>query len=459
MLKYIAVIIALSAVVYSNSVRGEFVSDDIPTIVKNEKITQALTLPSLVSISNALIYKAARFDPKLYHLFNTALHILNSLLVFYFLLTFFKPVSSFAGALLFAVHPVHTEAVSWVSGKPYLFLTLFVLVSFMFYRYATAAGRDKKGRQIGAYILAVIFYGCALFSNFQAVLYPAMIMLYDIIYRRWKKWPLWLPYIFITLGFVFTKVFLIRERVNTLTADMHMTSAGNFLYNMVFSIFTHLKLVIWPLKLTFYHEPLSITRGLLISEALLLLLFLCFVPYLYKKAKPALFGIGIFIVFLAMTYSPVPLAWLIAERYVYMPSVGICMLAAFFMEKCVYVPRAREAAVVALVLITGFYSIRTILRNEDWKTRANLWRATIKTSPLSAKAHNNMGDIYSIEGSIKKAATAFKTATVLRPDYADAYFNLGLTYQKMGRNEEAVLNINKAVSLKPELKKLIRTSR
>ncbi|MFH1504683.1 MAG: tetratricopeptide repeat protein [Candidatus Omnitrophota bacterium] len=443
----------------TNSIGGGFVSDDIGAIVKNERINKVWSSPSLVSAAQAVIYKTAKLNPEPYHLFNIFIHALNSVLVFCFFLLFFKLMPSFFSALLFAVHPVHTEAVSWISGLPYLFLTTFVLSSFLLYRYASEdSSHVRKKFFIGAaYLLSLFLYLCALFSNNQAVLYPAMIVLYDWIYRRRKKVLLWLPYVLITLAFVLTRTSSIGSRVETLSADMNLSGLSNSFFNIAFSIFSHLKLFFWPLKLTLYHEPLSISPGLLGIEIFLLVLFLGFSPLLFKKAKPAFFVVGIFIIFLGLTYSPVPLCWLVAERYVYLPSVGFCMLAAFLLDKyALKSPAVKEIAVIFLVIIIGLFSIRTIFRNSDWKDRASLWRATVKVSPLSPKAHNNIGDIYSLEGNYLKAAQAFQTAVKLRPDYADAYFNLALTYQKMGEMDQAVLNYKKAVSLKPELGKLIR---
>jgi predicted O-linked N-acetylglucosamine transferase (SPINDLY family) len=134
-------------------------------------------------------------------------------------------------------------------------------------------------------------------------------------------------------------------------------------------------------------------------------------------------------------------------RDCFAPKVGTVLT-----ENCPQVMTGKGGLVMALliVLITA-YATRTIIRNRDWRTHASVWRATVKVSPLSPKAHNNMGDVYSLEGNEEKAAAEFRRAIELKPDYADAYHNLALTYQRMGRLDEAVVNYEKAVLYNPRL--------
>lgn len=448
MAKYIVTIAVLSIVIYANSLTGGFISDDIPAIVNNPRIGEISACRGFSDLSNCTAYKIGGLNHMPYHLSNIILHSINSILVFYFLLIFFGLIPSFFGALLFASHPVHSEAVSWISGRPYLFLTLFLLSSFLLYRRTSFADRPK----ISLYLVSLFLFVLSLFSCTYAVFYPGMIVLFDFTYKKVRKnWKLWMPYILISLVWILSKNYIIGQRVASLQERMGTTGTSNPIFNMVFSLFNHAGLVIWPVKLTLYHEPLKISPQLLGVGIFFLFLIIPTLPFLFKNAKPLFFAIGLFVIFLCPTYSPVPISWLVAERYVYFPSISFSIFIAFFMEKYASVGKAREIAVIFLVILIGAYSLRTIYRNNDWKDRAALWRATVKSSPKSPKAHNNMGDIYSIEGDMETAAREFKMATELKPDYADAYHNLGLTCQKMGRLNEAVANYKKAVSINPRL--------
>jgi len=119
-MKYIFIVLALGSLIYANTLKNEFVSDDIPAIVNNPDISRLSFNGNLVTFSNSLDYRIGRLDPFIYHLTNLGLHLANSILVFLFLRLFFSPSACFWTALIFVVHPVHAEAVTWISGRPYL---------------------------------------------------------------------------------------------------------------------------------------------------------------------------------------------------------------------------------------------------------------------------------------------------------------------------------------------------
>jgi len=104
-----------------------------------------------------------------------------------------------------------------------------------------------------------------------------------------------------------------------------------------------------------------------------------------------------------------------------------------------------------LTLVVAAYSLRTLVRNRDWRTHASIWRATVAASPASPKARLNMGDVYSLEGDLEKSAQEFILTAQLKPDYAEAYHNLANIYYKMGRIDDAIANYRRAATLKPSL--------
>ena len=232
---------------------------------------------------------------------------------------------------------------------------------------------------------------------------------------------------------------------------------------MAYSVFSHLWLLFWPVNLTLYHEPYTASRPVIILMVCLLAALILLLPWIFRKSRPLFFSIGLFIVFLAPTYSPVLISWLIAERYLYIPSIAFSMWAAMILRP--FGPqndgRWRRpqndgskkigAAHYFLIVIIVLFSVRTFVRNFDWKSHASIWRATVKVSPLSPMAHNNMGDVYGLEGNQAKAAEEFKRAIELRPDYAYAYHNLANTYGKMGRIDEAMEGYSTAIRFNPGL--------
>ncbi|MBU1122327.1 MAG: tetratricopeptide repeat protein [Candidatus Omnitrophota bacterium] len=454
MTKYlILIIISLSFIIYGNSLNNAFVSDDIPDILNNPEISNISRLVdlnyfSLSGVTFTLNYLIAGYNPWIYHLTNIIIHILTSIAVFFFLRIFFKYWPSFWGTLLFVVHPIHTENITWISGRGHAFFGLFVLISFICYVKATSSYRFKWG----FFISAIAMYIFSLYSGPFALLYPAMIILYDVTFRKWKKhWKQWIVFLGLACFRLLFMIGTVSGRVVSISTDVGSVREVNWFFKIAYSFFSHLWLLLWPEKLTLYHDDLSISMTAIVLEVLALGFVILLLPFIFRRAKVIFFAICIFILFLAPTYSPVTITWLVAERYLYFPSIALSLVLAFLIEKFSRKRPFKIAGIVLLVSILIACSTHTIIRNFDWKTRASLWRATAKVSPNSAKAHNNMGDIHSGEGNLKEAVKSFKRAIELKPNYAHAYHNLAHTYQQMGYLEEAIKNYKEAININENL--------
>jgi tetratricopeptide (TPR) repeat protein len=228
----------------------------------------------------------------------------------------------------------------------------------------------------------------------------------------------------------------------------------NPFFNLVYSFFSHLWLLLWPARLTLYHEPAAISPPALNLGIVTLVILIIALFFLFKKAKEIFFAITLFILFLTPTYSPVMVSWLVAERYLYFPSIALSITASFLYDR--YVSPLRNIQKKNLLLglfifIIASFAVRTVARNEDWKTPQQLWRQTALVSPASPRAHNNLGDIYSQEGNTDGAIREFSKAIELKPDYADAYHNLATTYYRLGNIKEAVKFYQQAISSNPDL--------
>ena len=402
----------LCFLVYANSLNGAFVSDDIGGIVAR--------------IPNA--------QPFLYHLLNVSLHCLATILVFYFLKRFFKPLTSLLGASLFAVHPIHAEAVSWISGRPYIIMALITLGIYFFYQY-------KK-----LYPLALALF---IYYSLTSFHYCILITGFLILTSKKKEWLKWLPFTLVLPIVLFLHKFSIQNRISFVSKEAGGMKWTNPIFNMAYSLFEHTKLLIYPAKLTLYHEPAVITRFVLNCELAILILLLFSLPFIFKKAREVFLAIGIFVLFLGFTYSPVMVAWLVAERYLYLPVLSLSLILCFLHEKCF---KEVKPALILFIAIISIYGVGTVARNEDWKTPSKFWRSTVEASPLSPRAHINMGDIYHKEGNIAGAINEFTRATQLKPDYAEAYYNLANVYRNKGETENADKLYGYAISLKPSLK-------
>ncbi|UCD15949.1 MAG: tetratricopeptide repeat protein [Candidatus Omnitrophota bacterium] len=444
----ILIIILLSFLIYGNSLNNEFVSDDIPAIVNNPVLSDLFSRLDPNSFLYALNYAVAGLNPWIYHVTSIILHIITSILVFFFLRLFFKQWPSLWGALIFTVHPVHTEAVTWISGRGYVLFSLFLLASFLLYVRATASSKLRVGDFLGSFI----FFICAVYSATVALLYLGMLVLYDFTFGKWRKnYKYWTVFFAFGIFKVLSITSLIGQRIAQVSADIGPSGDVNFIFNMAFSVFSHLGLLLWPARLTLYHENLTVSAPAMGVGVFFLCLLFLLLPILFKKAKVLFFAFMVFILFLSPTYSPVTITWLVAERYLYFPSIALSMGLAFFIERVSAAGKVKVSGSILLIALLAAGSVRTVIRNFDWASHASIWRATVRVSPQSAKAHNNMGDVYCLEGNLEKAVEEFRRAIELKADYADAYHNLAHTYQQMGRVKEAVVNYKKAVAINKNL--------
>lgn len=449
------ILVSVCFLLYANSLNNAFVSDDLPGILSNPDISKGykfLLEPN--SLLNSFTYLIGKYNVILYHLINIALHSLNTILVFIFLRLFFGVNAAFLGSCLFAAHPIHTEAVAWPSGKPYIILSLFILSAYLLYY--RASYKDTK-LKIPFYLLSFLVFLYYIIGHVSFyVVFPFFLILSDITFKRWRRnWKLWIPFLVV----VVIRVFFERSHITMRVYDVtQYISGGNPVWispfiMMSYSLFSNFMLTLFPAALTIYHEPAIISPFYVNWGIICLLVLAIALLFLFKRAKEIFFGAALFILFLAPTYSPVPVAWLIAERYLYFPSIALSIFLAYFYEQYVLkLPEARRQTVIfAIVLIIASYAVRTVVRNEDWKTPERFWRQTLETSYKSPRAHNNMGDIYCQEGNAEGALKEFSMAIKLKPDYADAYHNLATAYQRVGNLDQAFKFYEKAAALDPNL--------
>jgi len=451
------VFIALAGVcflVFANSLTGDFIYDDFAILLNNPSIGHpGKFLLSPADFLYSLNFLLAKGSPFVYHLTNILLHAINTVLVFMFLKLFFKTEGSMLGALLFAVHPVHAEAVTWITARGYLTIAFFILVPYLLYYRATSAKNGSKKIRIIFYLLSLFIFAYFLVRSLSFyAFFPLLLILSDITFRKWRTtWKLWLPFLLVLAVQLFLARGLISSRIGTAAAEMGTKPIWhNPLLNLIYSVFIHSGLLLWPDNLTLYHDPIRVSAVRTFLGGAGLLAIVAISPFLFKKAKELFFAIWLFILFLAPTYSPVPIVSLIGERYLYFPSVALCMFTAYCYEKYRFASHeGKRKAVILLLFLVAAYGARTVSRNTDWKDQGRFWRVTAIASPGSAWAHSNLGFAFQREGNTQAAIIEYEKAIHLKPNLWDAYNNLGTVYHAIGRIQEAVTVYNKLLAGNP----------
>lgn len=444
----------LVLVSYTNSFGNGFVSDDIGGFLKNENIGKFSSIFSgpvhfsLSAFFQFFAFHIGGLHPFTFRIINILSHLGCVILVYTLLTLSMKRQIAFIAASLFAVHPILTESVSWISGGLYSMYAFFFLLSFLFYLFS------KSNQKYFRY--SILFFVLSILSSEKALALFLIFALYELSFGSLKyTWKKILPFFSISLVLLIVYVAKIGYRTAAVESQTYQSSAGgiyNPLIQIPVAIGSYLKLIFWPARLTLYQTEMSFSQGQYILFAIITLIFLGSIVWSYFKNRTVFFWLVFFVITLLPTLTPFKISWIVAERYVYLGTLGIIVCVAMLFDSFIKLnENSKMVGYFALIIIVASSSIRTIIRNKDWKSEDTLWIATAQVAPSGQQIHNNLGDVYARQGDLGKAVEEFKKAIEINPNYADAYHNLGNTYQQMGQIDAAVENYQKALSINPNL--------
>ena len=504
------VAMALSFVVFGNSLAGGFVFDDT-AVVKNRGDLKdpSFFLNLFVSPYHQNIPKTGLYRPltmasyainhflggsaKSFHLVNIIIHALNSFLVFWLVWRFLKSKSmAYISFLLFLVHPLHTEAVTSIVGRAELlaFLWSMMTIYFFFKNYKLLAG---------------LSFLLALWSKETALALLPVLFYLDLYFEQTNFWPAVKRLSFLALPLGVYSVFRYLALGKYFTGDVTTTIVENQLKFVSFleRIFTALKVLamyaerlIWPIHLSadYAYQRISLISNIFKSpEALLGLFLLGMLVWLAVRfRKTSIHGgaLGLGAIFFLFPYLMIsnlirPVGTIMGERLMYLPSLGFVIILAFLLSKLNH-----KLFYVILAVLLVFFGARTIIRNKDWKDNQTLFAATVKESPNSlitrtalAGVHiranewkeakqeleianniytdnshlqNLLGIVADHEGHPELAEARFNRAIQLNPDAIDAYINLAELYFKYKQLESAAANFLKVIEFYPVPEYLLR---
>lgn len=437
--------------VYATSFGNEFLSDDIWGIRDSQVIglfwEQAKYL-NVKSVTFSLIYNVFGPKPFWFHLHNTFVHLINISLV-YVLVYLINPnkLISRLTTLLFALHPIATESVTWISGTPYAVITTLILVSYGMFILVV-----KNRIHFWWTIPSALLYFFALRTTLFAITTPALFFLYLLYFSQlsMQKMKLLIPVVVTTLLLGTTLLFQFSGRVSDVNPDY----AGGIEYYNPFqqipaAIGTYVQLFTLPYNLTLYHEFNMYPQWLYIVSSILTISLLLAIILFWRFNKLCSFGLLFFLVSLIPSLLPIRVAWIVAERYAYLGSIGF-FLALASVSTVIIVKHGWERYMTTVLLILAVVlGGLTVKRNLEWRSQDTLWPVTVKRSPDSAYAHNNMGDYYGRHGDYQKAIQSFENARKLRPRYAEATHNLANMYLSIGEATKAATLYKEAAEYNP----------
>lgn len=490
----VAGLLLLVAIAYHNSLSGPFVFDDAPAIVENptvHRLSLATLLPPpdqgqtvggrpLVNLSLALNYAVGGTAPRGYHVFNLFVHagvalawlgVLRRALSSGRMAARYARVATplaFTAAAVWAVHPLPTEAVTYIVQRAEAMVALLCLLTLYAFQRAydrpAAVSAATPPARWNAWPL-VSFLAClaGMATKEVMVVAPVIVLLYDRVWLAASWREVWRKRWRIHGALGSTWVLLAGLVVSTGgrggTAGLGGgDSSWDYLLIQCRAIAHYLRLTVWPAGLTFdygLHQDTSI-GGALPGAAILLTLLAVAIWRSRRAPEFALTVLGIFAV-LAPSSSIVPIAVQpIAEHRMYLPAAAVIALLVLGVHRCLG-GRGRGLALLTLLPLVGL----TVARNTAYQTELALWNDTAAKQPVNGRAHSQFGDALLAASHVPEALAQHERAVALesavfRPSHRsllpDVLMGLGNAQLASGDTEHAAATFRRVVELEPQWK-------
>lgn len=430
---------------YAPSLNGPFQFDDFGVVVNYAPVHSLAGwwaslggLRPLLKLTYALSWTLG-LGALGFHLVNLAIHLVNVELVLRLYAAalhrgecrLVAPIQrgAFAAALLFAVHPIQTEAVTYVSGRSSSLMTLFMLVAVLLYI------EGVRSRRAWLWLgLAPVAFACAFFTKEAAAILPASLLLWELCFERKRVRALlvrqaaWWSLFFGLLAWA-----IMQQSYFSLLYDMTGTRP------LIESLRYQVEGASYLLSRLVLVHRLSIDPGLglhppspatiFIGTGVLSMIFVLALTQI--RTRPLVtFGALWFLLHVFMPYVVTPRMDVLNERHMYLANAGLFTALGALWGELVHVARVlpvarRIGVAVAVLLVIG-----TAWRNLDYRNAIALWESTVRVSPSNPRAHNNLGIAYESSGRLVDARVEYAAALVLEPRYEDARQNL----QRVTRN-------------------------
>jgi hypothetical protein len=492
MLSSFLVIVLFTCGIYANSLFNGFVLDDEVIIVFNPttqhlcNVREVLFAPDVIKpyyrplnrASYLIDYQLFGMNPLGFHAVNIFIHLINAILLYLIACRILADQrAALIVALLFAVHPVNSEAINFISARNTLLSLCFSLASLLAFMKA-----QEKG--VRWTVLSALLFFCGLLSKETAFMLIAIITLYTLSPSpgsagktlRDKLFSLF-PYLLALVVYFAMRSYSLQGGIGT---DVHAEGLLRRLAMNYHIIPQYIGLLLFPADLTLFH---TVPKGGLFTPPWFLSVWLALIVAVWLvlrwRHKAAIFGL----VWCVINYVPIsniiPIpSDPITERFLYLPAVGFFIMLGALIAHLKSKTMTKQAVYIAAAVIVALCAAVTVQRNRDWKDDYSLFLSAVKNNPVSAEAHNNlgtsllqdrgdieaareewetslsidplnsdaliqMGTYSAVKGDMQKAEQFYATAVLLPPGKADpnkamAHFNLGKIYEKQQKLAEAL---------------------
>jgi Flp pilus assembly protein TadD len=462
-----AILAAGAIAVYSGTFSIPLLYDDVPTIVENSTIRHWETVlrppdnstasgRPVLNLSLAANYAVSGTAVGSYHAVNLAIHILAGLTLFGIVRRTLAPrtgasasVIAFSASLLWVLHPLQTESVTYIVQRAESLMGLFYLLTL--YCFIRGAGAGGPGR---FWWLAASVCACLLGMGTKEVMVsaPLVVLLYDRTFlaggfreafrRRFKAYA------------ALASTWLVLACLAVSTHGRGGTAGSGsgvawwrYALTQSEAIAHYLRLCFWPHPLIFDYGSALVRPSLgVLPYALLIMAMVAAVAWALVR-RPAIGFLGAsFFAVLAASSSVVPVATeTMAEHRMYLPLAAVAVLVVLGIHRWL----GRGTLPLCLALAAGL-SWATWQRNGTYRSSEEIWSDTVAKRPENERAQYNLGCILQAKpGRLGDAVAHYEEALRLKPGYAEAHNNLGNALDSLGRTTEAIAHFEEALRLKP----------
>jgi len=479
----LVLLMVITFLVYWPSLSSDFVYDSREEILEEGFITSLANLPTVLSGKVLemhlmlggrpgqilyLMLNAAFWgrDPFGYHLGSNLLHVANVALLYLLLRRLCaSELAELTGkeilkvqfalatvALIFAMHPIGVETVSAINYSSDLLVTFFTLLALLA---ATCFRADHSCAALGVGIVVTIGVFAAVACKESGVAAVPLLLAYWFFFRQSEAKGPWL--VLIVAAATATAVFLAARFRLAPPGDVHPTWLGGSFFGVLqvqptLWVFM-LGQLIWPVHLSADYTVQNVT-GLTTPIAVsILMIVLLLQGWLAVKSRLGAMGVAIYWLGLATVSNFIPLYRILADRFYYLPMVGIALQVAALLLMARRWSAGFWAATVILLVMLIPLTVLTVRREAVFAGEIPLWTDTLQASPFSATAHNGLGLGFYRDGRMDEALAQFQMALKIDPNLLDARDNLGVALGQRGRLNEAISELQKTVQASPNFAK------
>lgn len=494
----LVVLALLAGAIYSNTLSTPFVFDDVRNISENPSVQwrelswdsfQGTVVNSPASVSKrrpvAFIsfglnhYFGSPESTTGYHLVNLAIHIVNGMLVYLLVYVTLSKLAltkvgdgdsaakvtpagllgdpflpSLVAACLFVVHPIQTQAITYLVQRMTSMAVLFYLAALLFHIYASQS--PIKSRRWACWIVSVICWALALGTKEIAVTLPAAICLYEWCFcrgrdRAWRTRCLaWIGIAAIAIGVMLATGWSTSSGRGVLGYGNRDFTMAERLLTQPRVVFLYISLIVLPLpsRLNLLHDvPLSqslIAPPTVLLSLIAIVALLAVAVWSWRRMPLVSFGIMWFFLHLVLESTILPLE-MVYEHRLYLPMFGVALMVAYATQ--LLISRRQLWVAIPIVLMVTSLGVATYVRNQDWQSRVTIWSDVIAKSPRLERGFANRGLAYQELGRYDEAIVDYDAAIENKPSRVVLYSNRGTAYQLNKDFERALADYNTAIRM------------